>query len=94
MRPKFEDMAAMVREYCEVNGLDPAVTSVTFNAAYEITGHLYAPSLGFPVPCRECCCGVEGCDGGLAERLAEWGIDPAEVTEVRGTIPLGAVDCE
>lgn len=88
MRPKFEVLAAMVREYCEENGLKPAETSVTFNAAYEITGHVHAPVAGFPVP-EPCCCGDEGCDGGLSERLAEWGINPADVTEVRGTIPLG-----
>jgi hypothetical protein len=36
-----------------------------------------------------CCCGKPGCDGGLAERLAADGIDPAEITRHSGTIALG-----
>jgi 8-oxo-dGTP pyrophosphatase MutT (NUDIX family) len=50
VRPKAEVLDAMVREYCEKHGLDPAVTSVMFNAAYEITDHVYAPNPGFPMP--------------------------------------------
>lgn len=88
MRPKIEDMARMVREYCAEHRLDPASTSVTFNAAYEITGHVFAPSPGFPVR-EDCCCGTEDCDGGLGERLRAGGIDPAEVVGYRGTVPLG-----
>jgi hypothetical protein len=41
-----------------------------------------------------CCCGTPRCDGALAERLKAWGVDPAEVTEYRSTVPLGAVDRE
>lgn len=87
-------------EYCAANGLDPARTSSEWRPDAEgrmvLVGHM---DLGEPTPRpgfvldldgESCCCGTEGCDGGLAE----WGIDPAEVTEHRGRIPLGAVDCE
>jgi hypothetical protein len=68
--------------------------SITWNAAGDITGHVDLadphPRPGYElVAPSTCCCGREHCDGGLADRLAAWGIDPAEVTEYRGTIPLG-----
>jgi hypothetical protein len=79
-------MSREAREYCEANGLDPGRVSVTWNAAGAITGHV---DLVGPVAWPPCCCGNEGCDGGLTERLEMWGIDPAEVTSHQGTIALG-----
>jgi hypothetical protein len=99
------DLEAQSTEYCKVRGLDPGRTSVEWRpdgyGNMIIMGHR---DLGEPTPrpgyalnlaeFDSCCCGTPGCDGGLAERLKAWGIDPAEVSEVRGTFPLGAVDCE
>jgi hypothetical protein len=79
-------MIREAREYCEANGLDSSRVSITWNAAGAITGHA---DLKGPVAWPACCCGKEGCDGGLAERLEAWGIDPAEVTSHQGTIALG-----
>lgn len=87
------EMLQEVREYCAANHLDPATTSVTFNAGGVITGHEVVASAGFMALDR-CCCGVPDCDSGPAERLEAWGIVPDQVTVTYDRIPLGVVDCE
>lgn len=86
------------REYCEANGLDPTRTSVEWrpdgHGNMVLVGHRDlgepTPRPGYVLHLDDCCCGVPGCDGGLGERLAADGIDPADVTRYQATIPLEA----
>lgn len=84
---------AAIRDYLDTHGLDPATTSVRLQRTpdgYIAVGHEAIPAQSTTIGC---CCGVPGCDGGVAERVAaiEAALGAGELTTYTGVIALPEV---